>query len=155
MSYELEFEPSSSGRCPAHAVPGGTENGETLYIARAQHGGSIVPGKLHCSHRTAYIPYGGQEHRKTNYEILCFKGQCGTSLEWVNASHGAVPSGALKIGKEANGVALYAARAFIENDWTPGKVNSQHKVCYVPWGGKEHAFSSYQVLCVRGSVNLC
>ena len=44
---------------------------------------------------------------------------------------------------------MYVGQAQINGTWTMGKVNPEHKTCYVPYGGKEHAITSYQVLCVR------
>lgn len=60
------------GAVPFNAVKGGhTINGETLYIGRAHWQGSLTVGKIHPSHQTLYIPYGGQEVPiKANYEVL-------------------------------------------------------------------------------------
>ena len=44
---------------------------------------------------------------------------------------------------------MYVGQAQINGTWTMGKVNPEHKTCYVPYGGKEHAITSYQVLSVR------
>jgi hypothetical protein len=52
-------------------VPGGadTETGETLYVARAEHEGAIIPGKFVPSHGVTYISWGGAEHGKSEYEV--------------------------------------------------------------------------------------
>ena len=44
---------------------------------------------------------------------------------------------------------MYVGQAQINGTWTMGKSNPEHKTCCVPYGGKEHAIPSYQVLCVR------
>ncbi|XP_038111450.1 uncharacterized protein LOC119767268 [Culex quinquefasciatus] len=62
--------PASNGKVPEKAVVGGFDGGN-LYIARANHKGEVVPGKLHPPSGSCYIPWGGSEHRKTNYEVLC------------------------------------------------------------------------------------
>lgn len=53
---------------PPNAVPGGFDN-EQLYVARAQHEGALIPGKLVPSHGVVYVPWGGAEHGKTDYEV--------------------------------------------------------------------------------------
>ncbi|XP_014275592.1 C3 and PZP-like alpha-2-macroglobulin domain-containing protein 8 isoform X2 [Halyomorpha halys] len=62
---------TTSGNVPPTAIPGGkTEDGETLYIGRAEHNGVMAAGKVQKSHGVCYIPYAGQEIGKTDYEIL-------------------------------------------------------------------------------------
>jgi len=67
----LQWVPAVEGQIPPNAVVGGTsEDGETLYIGRAQHDGSTTVGKVQPSHGACYIPYGGQELSYPEYEIL-------------------------------------------------------------------------------------
>jgi hypothetical protein len=67
----VQWVHSSNGQSHPNAVPGGTtESGETLYIGRAHYQNSITPGKIHPSHATMYIPYGGQEVAIPSYEVL-------------------------------------------------------------------------------------
>ena len=57
---------------PGEAVRGGeTCRGEPLYICRVLHQGSMVIGKVHPSHRCAYISFDGYEFKYYQYEILC------------------------------------------------------------------------------------
>lgn len=50
---------ASGGDIPEYAVPGGEEeSGETLYIGRVIHNGSVTVGKVHPSHGSCYISYG-------------------------------------------------------------------------------------------------
>ena len=60
---------ASGGEVPAGAVIGGQDGGETLYVARAEHAGDMLPGKLVPSHRVCYVPWGCGEHSKSNYEV--------------------------------------------------------------------------------------
>ncbi|RVE53551.1 hypothetical protein evm_001692 [Chilo suppressalis] len=61
-----------NGTVPPNAVPGGrTSTGETLYIGRAKEQGSLTPGKIHPSHKTLYISFGGDEIPHPIYEVLC------------------------------------------------------------------------------------
>jgi len=56
---------------PENAIPGGLSmEGETLYIGRAPHEGSLAIGKVHPSHAVLYISYGGAEIGYPEYEIL-------------------------------------------------------------------------------------
>ncbi|XP_037948025.1 uncharacterized protein LOC119679635 isoform X1 [Teleopsis dalmanni] len=62
---------SGDGNVPPGAVEAGrTMNGEPLYVGRAHYCGSLTPGRIQCSHRCLYIPYGGREVRVTHYEAL-------------------------------------------------------------------------------------
>lgn len=61
---------ASGGQIPPGAVVGGQDcSGEPLYVARAQHEGALIPGKLCASHGCAYVPWGGQEHGKPQYQV--------------------------------------------------------------------------------------
>lgn len=63
--------PSANGEVPPNAAEcGRTSTGETLYFGRGHHSNSLVPGKVHQSHGCLYIPFGGQEIKLFNYEVL-------------------------------------------------------------------------------------
>jgi len=147
---KCRFVASSGGLIPSNAVRGGEDqSGETLYIGRAMHQGSKVPGKLHPSHGVVYVSWGGKEHAKRDYEVLVQEGGI-NNLHWQSASHGSlVSTGAVLGGYEANGNLLYIGRAMVGNRWIPGKISTQYKMCYVPYDGKEHGKTNYQVLCNR------
>lgn len=64
MSFpdKLEWIPASDGDCPENAIQAGLDSGSEVYIIRAHHdSGMIIPGKLHMSHNSAYIPYNMEE----------------------------------------------------------------------------------------------
>lgn len=65
------WEKRSAGELADGAVPGGRdeESGETLYVARAEHEGGVIPGKFVPSHAVTYISWGGQEIAKPDYEV--------------------------------------------------------------------------------------
>ena len=143
----VRFVHAANGQLPPNAFAGGHDNGPQ-YVARCYHEGNRVPGKFVPAHGVAYIPWGGKEHAKTQYEVLVQDGP--DNLVWVPASHGGTGgTGALMSGRTPAGGPLYVGRAQINGTWTLGKVNPDHKTCYVPYGGKEHPISNYQVLCVR------
>lgn len=67
----VQWVHSGQGHVLPHAVPGGrTASGETLYIGRAWHAGSLTNGKIHPSHGNLYIPFNGGEVAINSYEIL-------------------------------------------------------------------------------------
>jgi len=149
-STRLTFVASSRGSIPPNAVRGGEDlSGETLYIGRVMHQGSKIPGKLHLSHGVVYVSWGGKEHGKREYEVLVLEGGSSNHLQWVSANGGNLGGrGGVVGGHEANGNPLYIGRALVRNKWIPGKISTQYGMCYVPFGGKEHANSNYEVLCV-------
>merc|ERR1712212_352480 len=124
---------------PSNAVPGGVDRGTRLFVARASHAGSLVPGKLHPTYETVFVSYGGKEHTKgSGFEILT-----GEGFQWKAAENGRVPEGAVQAGHEANGTPLYVARAKVDGVDSIGKVNTSHNDCHLPYGGREHRVRRY------------
>ena len=64
-----------------------------MYIGRSNHGGDIIPGKVVPSHGVCYVPYGGEEHGKRDYQVLVHSHDSGTDFVWSEAANGAVPTG--------------------------------------------------------------
>merc|ERR1712048_665436 len=67
-------------------------------------------------------------------------------LTWVRSSDGQKVNGAVIGGSEHGGMYVGRAIGRVGGDILPGKVHCEHGVIYVPYGGKEHNFSSYEVL---------
>jgi len=66
-------------------------------------------------------------------------------MAWVSSSHGRQIEGAVMGGSEPGG--MYVGRVrHNSGDLLPGKVHLNYGFIYVPYGGKEHNFSSYEVL---------
>ncbi|XP_055921309.1 uncharacterized protein LOC129952619 [Eupeodes corollae] len=61
---------SGGSVAPGAVICGRTSEGEPLYIGRGHHCGSLTPGKIQPSHHCLYIPFGGQEVRLHDYEVL-------------------------------------------------------------------------------------
>ncbi|XP_047000999.1 uncharacterized protein LOC124616700 isoform X2 [Schistocerca americana] len=135
--------PARAGEVPPGAVPGGYDN-EQLYVGRARHEGALIPGKVHPSHGVCYVAWGGQEHGKEEYEVLC-----GCEAAWVPAAQGQVPAGALPSGETEDGEPLFTGRAQHEGAMCVGKVQGSHTVCYIPYGGQEIAYPEYEVLVAK------
>jgi len=140
----LQWVPKSGGDYPkTGGVHAGIDSGNELYVARANHEGAIVPGKLHVTHKSVYIPYNMAEVPVSNYEVLT--APVG-SLSWVDSAAGGVPPNAVVGGKEKNGETLYIGRVVHAGTVTVGKVHPSHGVCYFAYGGKELNSKQYEVL---------
>lgn len=62
---------TSGSNIPIGAIPSGhTEDGEVLYIGRAHHDGTLTLGKVLQSEGCLLIPYGRQELKYEEYEVL-------------------------------------------------------------------------------------
>lgn len=59
---------AEGGEIPPNAVKGGHDN-EDQYVGRARHEGALIPGKIVASHGVCYVPWGGVEHGKNEYEV--------------------------------------------------------------------------------------
>ncbi|XP_053617747.1 uncharacterized protein LOC128679486 isoform X2 [Plodia interpunctella] len=133
---------SAGGQVPPGAVIGGQDaSGEPLYVARAVHEGATVPGKLVASHGCAYVPWGGREHGKPEYQVLV-----GGPNNWVPTSGSNVPPGAFPGGESEDGETLFVGRVRHEGSVTTGKVQQSHGVCYISFGGQELGFPEYEIL---------
>lgn len=140
---------SSNGHVPGGAVStGNTSTGETLYIGRAHHQGSLTPGKIHPSHGCIYLPFGGTEHSVLQYEVLV--GQ--QRSQWVNMSaHSPAPVGAIVGGNDVDGAPIYVGRCFHEGDQLPCKVMPTKQAAYCSHNGQEVSKHSFEILC-HGNV---
>lgn len=136
----------SNGNIPANAFPAGNEaNGFTLYIARVQHEGSRLTGKTGQGWSWGYFPYGGKEIGLEGYEVFTGSGR------WQTVPNGGrVPANAIRAGHEANGQPLYIARAAVEGGYHIGK--ARDNVAFIPYGGEEKVFNSFQVLVSGNAV---
>ena len=67
----VKWVSSSNGKLIGNELTGGTTlDGETLYIGRVSHEGSLTVGKIHPSHGCLYIPFDGKEVSLKQYETL-------------------------------------------------------------------------------------
>jgi len=71
ISHQVSWTPERDGRVPPEAIViGQTAEGENLYMGRTMHDGTLTPGKIQPSHGCLYIPYGGEELKFFEYEVL-------------------------------------------------------------------------------------
>lgn len=80
-NYELlvgenySWQPCYGANIPPNAISTGkTTSGESLYVGRGHHSGSLAVGKVQPSHGCLYIPYNGAEIKLEKYEILVYGG---------------------------------------------------------------------------------
>ena len=143
-----QWVPTSGSHIPLHAVYGGNDStGETLYIGRSKHDEDIIPGKVVPSHQCCYVPWGGEENRYGQYEILVAQSE--SEFAWEPASDGRLPTGAVQGGATGTGEPLYIGRARHEGSLTIGKVQPSHHCCYIPYAGQEICYTDYEVLVCR------
>jgi hypothetical protein len=82
---------TEGGSIPPGAFAAGRDlDGETLYVGRAPHLGSLTPGKVSRSIGGCLLPWGGAEHGKMRYEILV-----GTA-NWVQGDTTNIPGNAIE-----------------------------------------------------------
>ena len=60
-----EYQPN----VPDKAVRAGFQDGRIVWVARAFHEGEFLPAKLVQNDPCAYVCWGGEEHRKQQYEV--------------------------------------------------------------------------------------
>ncbi|XP_076369612.1 natterin-3-like [Tachypleus tridentatus] len=142
-----EWVNAARGHIPSHAVQGGYDGRDTIYVGRVYHQGDVIPGKIQPSHGCCYVPWGGNEHAHHDYQVLV--NRHGSVMEWHSASNGTVPPGAIQGGRTNSGEPLFIGRVHQNGSVTVGKVQPSHGVLYVSYGGKEIPHRSYEVLIVK------
>ncbi|XP_033176390.1 uncharacterized protein LOC100741859 isoform X1 [Bombus impatiens] len=133
---------ATGGVIPPGAVEGGKDiGGEPLYVGRAYHEGALLPGKVKPGDSVCYVAWGGDEHGKTDFQVLC-----GCNPIWVPTTGNNIPHNAIPSGESEDGEPLYAGRVLHEGAMTIGKVQPSHSVCYIAFGGAEIAFPEYEIM---------
>ncbi|XP_011300355.1 natterin-3-like [Fopius arisanus] len=127
---------------PERAVAGGRDiDGSVIYVGRAYHCGDVIPAKVIPARNTAYVSHGGEEHAKSDFEVLCQP-----EFSWEFASNGVIPDGAVVGGQTTEGEPLYVGRVLHNGAQTVGKVQASHGCIYIPYDGQELSFRDYEVL---------
>jgi len=115
-----EWKSATYGSVPDGAFSAGYDGGP-IFVCRAWHEGELIPGKLVPTHGVAYVSFGGQEHKKDAYEVLC-----GTDIKWIvmqnyNADSD-LPPHKFEGGKTAGGERLFIGRVHHNGVDACGKV---------------------------------
>ena len=92
FSLEFKWIKSSNGEKVTGAIQGGCKHGE-MYIGRAFHVADLIPGKFPCSHDVLYLPWGGKEYYKKEYEILVSDEKA--RYAWIPSPSGQIPQEAI------------------------------------------------------------
>ncbi|XP_063980312.1 natterin-4-like isoform X1 [Diachasmimorpha longicaudata] len=126
---------------PGMVTVGHDLDGSCLVVGRAHHQGDILPAKAKPEHGIAYVPYGGNEIMKHDFEVLM-----PVEFRWVPSRHGQVPHGAVEGGRTSTGETLYVGRTIHNGVPCVGKVHPSHGSLYIPYSGREIPFREYEVL---------
>ncbi|GJQ66923.1 hypothetical protein Trydic_g7942 [Trypoxylus dichotomus] len=136
-----KWVPYSGGNVPPDAVEGGNDSdGSKIYVGRAQYNGDQIPCKV-SSRRQIYVPFNSKEVEVKQCEIMV---EC--KLKWQRCDGVNIPSNAIPGGKTSSGEVLYIGRANHGGALCTGKVHPSHRCLYVPFGGKEVAIKSFEIL---------
>ncbi|XP_051165002.1 uncharacterized protein LOC127283912 isoform X2 [Leptopilina boulardi] len=132
---------ADGGILPPDALEGGNDIDGVLYVGRANHEGALIPGKVNPQHGVCYVAWGGEEHGKAQYEVLC-----NSSSMWVPTSGENIPPNAVPGGQTEEGETLFVGRVNHEGTVTIGKVQPSHKCLYIPFAGQEVSFPEFEIL---------
>jgi len=136
---------SAQRMVPPTAVHGGVDkDGAQIYVGRAYHEGDWIPAKVIPDRHVAYVAYGGGEHAKDSFQLLCEQ-----RFDWVPTSGTNIPPGAVEGGRTENGEPLYVGRVWHDGAHTVGKVHPSHGTCYIPYAMQEMGFPDYEILVLR------
>lgn len=163
---------SYSGYPNKAVVAGQDDDGKDVWVGRAKHDGQWTPAKVAHHKQTAYVPYGGKEHVKKDYEVNCIylylfaienwfqycqhiekilvEAHDGPGLLWVEREgHYGIPAGAISSkGWIFTGESLYVGRAKHDGKLIPGKISPDLKCIFVPYGGLEHKITTTHEILV-------
>uniref|UniRef100_A0A1I8PFC2 Uncharacterized protein n=1 Tax=Stomoxys calcitrans TaxID=35570 RepID=A0A1I8PFC2_STOCA len=135
--------PSEHGGVPPTSVLTGYDSqGQPLYIGRAYHNGSLSVGKVHSSHGCLYIPYGGQEIRLSQYEVLVRA----PVDNWLPVNLEYPPPGSVLAGHDSDGCTIYVGRAEHNGLKLPCKFLPDRHEAYVAHEGSEISKYAVEVL---------
>jgi len=146
---------SPSGVPPNSMLCGTDDDGGELYIARSI---GQLPGLQLGKARPdgwggngCLISYAGKEVAVQTYQVLFMNGG-GWGGNWVNASGGSIPDGAVALGCELDGTPLFAAKTnqgAVGSGIQLGKVRHGFQGAYIPYNGNEVVVTDYWVLCAQ------
>lgn len=126
---------------PSNAVVGGEDHhGVPLYVGRALHDGSLIPGKINLATGSCFVGWNGDAFEKTEFEVLC-----GINSIWVKCSGANIPSNAFPGGKTHSSEVLYIGRAVHNGHLPVGSVQKSYSACFVSYAEKEYEYKDYEI----------
>ncbi|KAI8893573.1 hypothetical protein BC833DRAFT_607925 [Globomyces pollinis-pini] len=85
--------------------------------------------------------------RRTYYHSLQDRKEPLPPVYWILTQSNCIPSNAIPLGNEHEGIPLYAARAYFKNGLHVGKVSpTMERGMELPWGQKAHTIYEYEIL---------
>lgn len=144
--HAAEFIEIQGSSLPARSMVVGREaDGTALYLGRAFHAGSMIPGKYRNGWSSIAAPYGGGEmwlgSAAVYARVLTGSDETGIWLPPGEAAQ-AVPA-----GWESDRTPLYAARAPHAGGIHIGKWRRDWSAAAIPYGGRELWLGNFEVLC--------
>lgn len=112
-----------------------------MYVGRALHDGSLIPGKVNLTLGSCFVGWNGNEFEKTEFEVLC-----GMNSIWVKCSEANIPSNAFPGGRTHSSEALYIGRANHNGTLSVGSVQRSYSACFVSYAEKEYEYKDYEIL---------
>jgi hypothetical protein len=136
---DLNWVPDYFGNVGFDAVAGGIDADQKtlLYFCRAFLSPGYQPGKVSSKLGTCNYPYGGEERKDQQYEIMV--------PHWESASYGQLAGSPYPAGTDSDGAPLYFCRASFRLGLQPGKLKPGAG-CYIAYAGNEILLKYYQVL---------
>lgn len=150
---------SKGEQLPAYAIQGGCDDqGRHYYHVKAVVDGKTIPGKVRLSsnHRltNAWIPWGGKEHDRDNFEVLTTEWRTSHVESWKGDKP---PKNAIEGGY--NSGPTYHAKGKADGLEFPGKVEMKSEKnetvlgsAYIPYH-KEHRVDKFQVLVIDDEIS--
>ncbi|KAI5123876.1 hypothetical protein M0805_005693 [Coniferiporia weirii] len=128
-------------------IPGGEEDGQPWYIARAPHNSGLLTGKCRPD-VGAFLGYDHEAVQVKYYDVLVGDAK---AVKWVpHKGHLSISElGAQPIegGHDPDGTTLAIARGRVKRDLFPGKASTKLDGAYITVGEKEVKVDEYEVLC--------
>ncbi|MCT4594119.1 MAG: DUF3421 domain-containing protein [Anaeromicrobium sp.] len=104
------------------------------------------PGLWYCSNPNKFFQGQEQDPSKEKIHFKVPTSQKGTGIQWVAASKGSIPLGAITAGYEPDGTPLYVARAHHSRGLHIGKIKPVSNGAKIPVEGSEVITNFYEVL---------
>ncbi|EAT41102.1 AAEL007246-PA [Aedes aegypti] len=139
-----------NGAVPENGIPAGGSGSRRYYIGRAHYEGSVTPGRVDLKRKACSIAWGGDEHLRNVYEVLCTPGRFVRITE-ENTESLLLASTA---GMSEEGEPLFIGRVEHKGEMIYGKVQRSHGVCYIAYEGKELAFKTYELFVANVPMRL-
>ncbi|KAH9362509.1 uncharacterized protein LOC144155600 [Haemaphysalis longicornis] len=139
-------------RLPYHALSAGNLNGRPVYVARAVHENETLVGWAQPDAACCYVSWSGGAFGHEDYQ--CLATEHPEKFDWVPASDGQLPYGAVQGGRAGDGEPLYIGRVVNDGEVYVGKVHPGHHVLYVAQDDQELSFRDYEVLVCK-TLDLC